>query len=83
MSNSFLDFSYIGETKRSFSIRKKELLSRHSAPTIRLVSTRQASMFLTANIPWIGPTLKYWTSYLTTQNAGLSSRISLTKFPTL
>ena len=68
------DFSYIGETKRSFSIRKKEHLAhiRH----LRFDKSALTNDFLTTNIPWIGPTLKFSISNLTSRNAGLSSRIS-------
>ena len=50
------DFSCIGETKRSFSIRKKE----HSANIWHLRFDKSAltkyCMFSTTNIPWIRPT---------------------------
>ena len=74
------DLYDIDETKCSFSMRKKEHL-----PDIRHLRFDKSAlshyirMFLTTNIPWIGPTLNFLTSNLTSQNAGLSSHISLTK----
>ena len=53
----YCGFSHIGETKRSFFIRKKEHLE--DIQHLRLVSQHSLSMFLTTNIPWIGPTLKF------------------------
>ena len=76
------DFSYIGETKRSVSIRKKEHLTDiHHLRFDKLALTKHV-FDKERSMDWTNAKILDFKLDFT-KNAGLSSLISLTKSPTL